>query len=72
MNPRLLVVEDEPQIRRFLKATLEAHSYEVALAENGRVALEQVTSWRPDIILLDSSQPSMRSSRPSRSTAARL
>jgi two-component system KDP operon response regulator KdpE len=57
MKPRLLVVDDEPQIRRFLKATLEVHGNEVALAENGRSALEQVTTWRPDVMLLDLGMP---------------
>ena len=54
---RILVVDDEPQIRRFLKTTLEVHGYEVALAEHGRVALEQITAWRPDVILLDLGLP---------------
>lgn len=53
MSPRMLIVDDEPQIRRFLKATLEVHGNEVALAENGRSALEQVITWHPDIVLLD-------------------
>ena len=59
MKPRILVVDDEPQIRRFLKATLEVHGYEVALAENGRSALEQVTSWHPDALLLDLGMPEL-------------
>jgi len=54
---RILVVDDEPQIRRFLKTTLEVHGYDVALAENGRAALEQITTWRPDVILLDLGLP---------------
>jgi two-component system, OmpR family, KDP operon response regulator KdpE len=57
MNPRILVVDDEPQIRRFLRATLEVHGYEVGLAETGRAALEQVTTWRPDVVLLDLGLP---------------
>ncbi|MEO7912485.1 MAG: response regulator transcription factor [Roseiflexaceae bacterium] len=54
---RILVVDDEPQIRRFLKTTLEVHGYDVALAEHGRAALEQITTWRPDVILLDLGLP---------------
>jgi two-component system KDP operon response regulator KdpE len=57
MNPRILVVDDEPQIRRFLRATLEVHGYEVGIAETGRAALEQATTWRPDVILLDLGLP---------------
>ena len=56
-HARILVVDDEPQIRRFLKTTLEVHDYEVALAETGRAALEQVTAWRPEVILLDLGLP---------------
>ena len=57
MNPRILVVDDEPQIRRFLRTTLEVHGYEVGLAETGRTALEQLTAWRPDVLLLDLGLP---------------
>jgi two-component system, OmpR family, KDP operon response regulator KdpE len=57
MNPRILVVDDEPQIRRFLRATLEVHGYEVSLAETGRAALEQVITWHPDLLLLDLGLP---------------
>jgi two-component system KDP operon response regulator KdpE len=56
-HTRILVVDDEPQIRRFLKTTLEVNGYDVALAENGRRALERVTVWRPDVILLDLGLP---------------
>ena len=44
-HARILVVDDEPQIRRFLKTTLGVHEYDLALAETGRQALEQVTVW---------------------------
>jgi two-component system, OmpR family, KDP operon response regulator KdpE len=54
---RILVVDDEPQIRRFLKTMLEVHGYDVALAEHGRAALEQVPTCRPDVILLDLGLP---------------
>jgi two-component system KDP operon response regulator KdpE len=57
MKPRILVVDDEPQIRRFLSATLGVHQYDVALAATAHAALEQVTSWRPDIVLLDLGLP---------------
>jgi two-component system KDP operon response regulator KdpE len=57
MNPRVLVVDDEPQIQRFLHATLEVHQYDVAVAATGAAALTQVASWRPDLILLDLGLP---------------
>jgi two-component system, OmpR family, KDP operon response regulator KdpE len=57
MKPRVLVVDDEPQLQRFLHATLEVHQYDVALAATGAAALEQVASWRPDLVLLDLGLP---------------
>jgi two-component system, OmpR family, KDP operon response regulator KdpE len=57
MNVRILVVDDEPQIGRLLKTSLSARGYDVAVAEDGRSALELATSWRPDIILLDLGLP---------------
>ena len=53
MNPRVLVVDDEPQIQRFLHATLEVHQYDVSLAATAAAALEHVAAWRPDLVLLD-------------------
>ena len=57
MGARILVVDDEPQIRRLLKATLAARGYEVALAEDGQEALDVAASWRPEVILLDLGLP---------------
>lgn len=49
---RILAIDDEPQIRRALRRTLEAQEYEVRTAGSGGEALEAL-SWRPDVILLD-------------------
>ena len=57
MNPRVLVVDDEPQIRRFLNAVLEVHQYDVALVATAHAALEHVTAWHPDVLLLDLGLP---------------
>ena len=57
MKPRVLVVDDELQIQRFLRAMLEMRQYDVALAPTGSAALEQVTSWHPDLLLLDLGLP---------------
>jgi two-component system KDP operon response regulator KdpE len=57
MKPRILVVDDELQIQRFLRATLDVHQYDVALARTGAAALEHVTSWHPDLLLLDLGLP---------------
>lgn len=49
---RILVVDDEPQIRRALRKALEAHDYEVRAVSTGDDALASLR-WGPDVILLD-------------------
>jgi two-component system KDP operon response regulator KdpE len=56
---RILVVDDEPQIRRILRAALTAASYEVDDAKSGEEALRKVRDFRPDLILLDIHMPGM-------------
>ena len=58
-NPRVLVVDDESQIRRFLKITLEVHGYEVALVSNGHQALELAVRELPNVIVLDVRMPDL-------------
>lgn len=53
----ILVVDDEPQIRRVMRTTLSSHGYTVLEAKDGPEALEQVRSGRPDLILLDVNLP---------------
>jgi two-component system KDP operon response regulator KdpE len=55
----ILVVDDEPQIRRFLRTSLRAHGYEVIEAQSGDEALRQSTAGRPDLIVLDLGLPDM-------------
>ncbi len=55
---RVLVVDDEPQIRRVLKRTLEAHGYEVRIVATGEEAVAALP-WRPDLILLDLMLPDL-------------
>src|SRR5258706_3682897 len=57
MSARILVVDDEPQMGRLLKTGLSARGYEVAVAVDGRAALDMAASWRPDLILLDLGLP---------------
>jgi two-component system KDP operon response regulator KdpE len=60
MNDRtILVVDDEPQIRRVLRATLSSNGYDVVEAKNGEEAIEAVLRERPDLILLDVNMPGM-------------
>ena len=54
---RVLVVDDEPQIRRFLKASLSAHGCEIAEAVDGQDAIRQCASWQPDVVILDLGLP---------------
>jgi two-component system, OmpR family, KDP operon response regulator KdpE len=55
----VLVVDDEPQIRRVLRATLSSNGYEVVEAKSGQEAIEMVVAERPDLILLDVNMPGM-------------
>jgi two-component system KDP operon response regulator KdpE len=55
--PRVLIIDDEPQIRRFLRASLQAHDYEVIEAENGKEGLRAVTVQKPDLVILDLGLP---------------
>jgi len=54
---RVLVVDDEPHIRRLLAARLVAEGYDVAESENGEDGLRVVLSEPPDIVLLDLMMP---------------
>lgn len=56
---RILVVDDEPQIHRFLKPALIASGYEVECVEDGASAIRRVATWGPDLILLDLGLPDM-------------
>ncbi len=59
LNLRVLVVDDEPAIRRFLRASLTAHGNEVFEATTGEQALSAVVAHRPDLIILDLGLPDM-------------
>ncbi len=54
---KILVVDDDPQIRRVMKATLVAHSYEVIEARTGEDALEVAGREMPSLVLLDMNMP---------------
>jgi two-component system KDP operon response regulator KdpE len=56
---RILVVDDEPQIRRVMKSTLAAEGYEVQEARSGEQALEELRNSRYDLVLLDMNMPGM-------------
>jgi two-component system, OmpR family, KDP operon response regulator KdpE len=54
---RVLIVDDEPQIRRFLRTTLSAHGYRVIEASCGREAMTLTATERPELMLLDLGLP---------------
>ncbi len=56
---KILVVDDEPQIRRVMRATLSARGYEVTDARSGGEALEELRADLPDLVLLDLNMPGM-------------
>lgn len=56
---RVLIVDDEPPIRRFLRTSLGAQGYHVLEAENGRAMLALIDRNPPDVIVLDLGLPDM-------------
>lgn len=59
MNTKILVVDDETSIRKFLKVSLEASQFEVVEAQNGNEALQKVIEARPGLVILDHGLPDM-------------
>jgi two-component system KDP operon response regulator KdpE len=55
--PVLVHIEDEPQIRRFLRATLGSHGYRLHEAETGEDGLIEAASRQPDVVILDLGLP---------------
>jgi two-component system KDP operon response regulator KdpE len=58
-GPRILIIDDERAIRRFLRASLTAHGYTVFEAISGQEGLNAVITHRPDLIILDLGLPDM-------------
>jgi two-component system KDP operon response regulator KdpE len=56
-NPSILIVDDEPQIRRVIKAALSKQGYVVADARNGEAALDMIREERFDMVILDRNMP---------------
>src|SRR5512137_2943400 len=59
VSPLALVIDDEPQIRRLLRVTLEANGYRVFDAANGKDGITQAAQRPPDVVLLDLGLPDL-------------
>lgn len=59
MDKKVLIVEDEPDIRDAMAEAISEIDYEVKTAENGQVGLALALEWKPDLILLDLVMPVM-------------
>ena len=59
MKPLILLIEDDPQIRRFLRASLGVQGYELIEAETGREGLALAASRVPDLVILDLGLPDL-------------
>jgi len=57
--PTIVVIEDEPQIRRFLRTGLGSQGYHLIEAETGRQGLVEAATQKPDLIILDLGLPDM-------------
>jgi len=70
-SSRILVVDDEPELRRVLRSTLSALGFVVADAETGETALERVREEKFDLILLDVNMPGLNGLETCRALRAR-
>ena len=59
MKPIVMVIDDEPPIRRLLRLTLEPQGYIVCEAESGQLGLQEAAAKRPNVILLDLGLPDL-------------
>lgn len=57
--PKILIVDDEPELVEMLKFRLETNNYDVITANDGAVCLEKTKTEAPDVILLDLVMPVM-------------
>ncbi|TAN61640.1 MAG: response regulator [Magnetospirillum sp.] len=59
MSTRILVIDDEPQIRKFMRISLAANGYEVTEAENAAQGIAAANSQQPDLLILDLGLPDL-------------
>src|SRR5688572_21370134 len=58
-RPRILVVDDEPQLMRVLRMGLKSRGYDVRVAADGLCGLETFMDWKPDLVITDLAMPEM-------------
>ncbi|MDQ2833811.1 MAG: response regulator transcription factor [Acidobacteriota bacterium] len=58
-QPKILVVDDEPQITRVLRTALSTQGYSLRVAANGVEGMQVVHDWKPDLVITDVSMPQM-------------
>jgi two-component system KDP operon response regulator KdpE len=58
-KPRILVVDDEPQLTRVLLTGLKSRGYDVRAAADGLAGFETYSSWQPDLVITDLAMPNM-------------
>jgi len=68
---KILVVDDEPEVRKLMEHFLTGKGYEVRLAENGRLGLAALDTFNPDLVLLDMHMPEMDGAETLRELAVR-
>jgi DNA-binding response OmpR family regulator len=68
---KILVVDDEPEVRKLMEHFLTSKGYDVRLAENGRLGLATLDTFTPDLVLLDMHMPEMDGAETLRELAAR-
>jgi two-component system KDP operon response regulator KdpE len=58
-KPRILVVDDEPQLTRVLRTGLKSRGYDVRTAADGLAGFETFSDWHPDLVITDLAMPNM-------------
>lgn len=58
-KPRILIVDDEPQIGRVMRTGLSSHGFEVRVAGDGEAGLDLFNDWRPALVITDLSMPNV-------------
>ena len=61
-SEKIMIVDDDPQLRRVTRIALVDHGFEVIAARSGEIALEQFRAQLPDLVLVDLSRPGMSAS----------